>query len=80
MHIMYVALLPHEVSHGSGMTDGKFQEVVSQTQTGNPCGKTTRSSPVNLLIFRGKEGTVVTTHYGYYVRRRGFDITGIYTG
>jgi hypothetical protein len=30
MHIMYVALLPHEVSHGSGMTDAKFQEVVRQ--------------------------------------------------
>jgi len=78
MLIMHVALLLHGVSHGCGMTDVKYQEVVSTTQTGVPCGKTTRSSPVNLLIFRGKEGTVVTTHYGYYVRRKGFDITGIY--
>ena len=54
------------------------QEAVSRTQTGVPCGKTTRSSPVNLLILRGREGAVVTTHYGYYVRRKGFDITGVY--
>jgi len=70
MPIMYIALLLHEVSHGCGMRDVKYQEVDSRTQTGVPCGKTTRSSPVNLLTFRGKEGIVVTTHYGYYVRRK----------
>jgi hypothetical protein len=64
MLIMYEALLRHEVSHGCGMTDVKYQEIF-RTQTVVPCGKTSRSSPVNLLIFRGKEDTVVTTHYGY---------------
>jgi hypothetical protein len=77
MLIMYVRLLRHEVSHGCGMIDVKYQDVVSRTQTGVTCGKAIRSSPVHLLTFRGKEGTVVTTHYGYYVKRREFDITGI---
>jgi hypothetical protein len=41
MLITYVAQLRHEVSHCGGMTDAKYQEVVSRTETGVPCGKTT---------------------------------------